>query len=53
MTAAALLVEVVPELEPLPVLLPPVGVLVIEPVPAEPAWLTTALQLEASLGVTF
>lgn len=56
MTAADLpvevLLEVEPEPEPEPLLLPPVGVLVIEPVPAEPAWLTTALQLEASLGVT-
>ena len=54
MTAADLSVEVLLEVEPLPppLLLPPVGVLVIEPVPPEPAWLTTALQLEASLGVT-
>ena len=53
MIAAALLVEVLPDLEPLPLLLAPVGVLVMEPVPAEPAWLMTALQLEASFGVTF
>lgn len=52
MTAADLPVEVLLEVEPLPLLLPPVGVLVMEPVPPEPAWLTTALQLEASLGVT-
>jgi len=42
-----------PELEPEPDPPVAVGAFVIEPVPAAPAWLTTALQLEASLGLTF
>lgn len=49
--------EELPELEPVPEPEPEppvaVGAFVIEPVPAAPAWLTTALQLDASLGLTF
>lgn len=45
--------EPVPEPEPEPELPVAVGAFVIEPVPAAPAWLTTALQLDASFGLTF
>ena len=56
-TPAAPLLDVeLPEpLEPLDPLDPPVavGALVTAPVPAEPAWLTTALHELAGLGLTF
>ena len=54
--AAPLEVDELPEPElPLPEPERPVaaGALVIAPVPAEPAWLVIALQLEAGLALTF
>lgn len=54
MNAAPLLeVDVLPELEPVPDPPVAVGALVIAPVPAAPAWLLMALQLEAGFGLTF
>ena len=57
MIAAPLLEEwLLPELEPVPEPEPEpavaVGAFVMDPVPAAPAWLLTALQLDAGLGLT-
>jgi len=53
MGAAPLLEEELPELEPVPDPPVAVGALVIDPVPAAPAWLLIALQLDAGFGLCF